>query len=428
MAKAETIDEELVLGLKAAKTKRCYFALVAKGSNDGALVISKQKIPPVLITVAKKKCGGSAVIKGAVVYEDGKYVFETPKPPAATLPATLKLLARRDAGLVIVAICRLSTDPEVLAEAGDGAGPSDAAPQAGDKAPRDEIHPAVAAEQFRERLKVLMPRYRAVLAAFPTQNATLEPLLKAVTLAAQKQLFAQGLIVLDRFEAALTAATTTKSTSQTQSTSQNGQAEFDRRFKELTPSLKRALALQTAVNDDLKREVHAAQSLAKSGDFKGANLGLNKVEGLIQRAFELPPARQPAAGDFATKWKPARAAWQAATEKVDQQMSQLQQALLKTDDPELHEIAELGLNGVTGDFKVSLMAALHELEGTSPEKLPQSAGKIRDMIGKFQSHLASDATVTVCDKNPFGVSVSIRKLLIPALAEVQKVLETVGAA
>ena len=161
MAKAETIDEELVVGLKMAKTRRCNFALVAKGSNDGALLISKQKIPPVLITAAKKKCGGSGVIKGAVVYEDGKYVFETPKPPAATLPATLKLLARRDAGLTIVAVCRQSTDPEVLAEAGEG----EAGAPTGDKSPKDEVHPAVAAEQFRERLKVLMPRYREVLGA-----------------------------------------------------------------------------------------------------------------------------------------------------------------------------------------------------------------------------------------------------------------------
>ena len=426
MAKAETIDEELVLGLKAAKTKRCKFALVVKGSADGALLISKQKIPPVLITVAKKKCGGSSVIKGAVVYEDGKYVFETPKPPAATLPATLKLLARRDAGLVIIAICRLSTDPEVLAEAGDGGGPSEGGPQAGDKAPKEELHPAVAAEQFRERLKVLMPRYRAVLAAFPSQNATLDPLLKAVTLAAQKQLFAQGLIVLDRIEAALTAATTTKITSQAQSTSQNGHAEFDQRFKELTPSLKRALALQSAVNDDLKREVHAAQALAKGGDFKGANLGLTQVEELIQRAFQAGPTRGPAPGDFATKWKPVRAAWQSASDTVDQQMKQLQQALLKTNNQQLHEIAEFGLNGVTDDLKVPLLAALHELDGTSAEKLPQFAGKVRDVAAKFQAHLASDERVTVCDKNHFRVNVTIRKLLIPALAKMQEVLETVG--
>ena len=104
----------------------------------------------------------------------------------------------------------------------------------------------------------------------------------------------------------------------------------------------------------------------------------------------------------------------------------MQQALLKTDDEELHEIAEFGLNGVTGDLKVPFMAALQELEASSGPKLTQSAGKVRDAATKFQAYLASDETVTVCDKNPFRVNVTIRKLLVPALAEIQKVLETVG--
>ena len=95
-------------------------ALVVKGASDGALIVSKQKIPPASIAESKKKCGGSAVIKGAVFYEDGKFVFETGKPPAATLPNALKLIAKRDAGLSIVAICRMGTDP-VLFDEEDGA-------------------------------------------------------------------------------------------------------------------------------------------------------------------------------------------------------------------------------------------------------------------------------------------------------------------
>jgi hypothetical protein len=109
VAKTETLDEELVAGLKMAKTRRCGFALVVKGASDGALVISKQKVPPALITLAKKKCGGTSVIQGAVFVEDGQYVFEVESEPAATLPNALKLIAKRDAGMTIVAVCRLGT-------------------------------------------------------------------------------------------------------------------------------------------------------------------------------------------------------------------------------------------------------------------------------------------------------------------------------
>ena len=58
----QEIDEELVTGLKAAKSKRMSFAVVLKGGSDGALIVSKQKIPPTAIAEAKKESGGSAVI------------------------------------------------------------------------------------------------------------------------------------------------------------------------------------------------------------------------------------------------------------------------------------------------------------------------------------------------------------------------------
>src|SRR5258706_16222071 len=61
--KVEELDAELAAGLKQAKGKRMYFAVVVKGGTDGALIVSKQKIPPTAIAEAKKKCGGSALIK-----------------------------------------------------------------------------------------------------------------------------------------------------------------------------------------------------------------------------------------------------------------------------------------------------------------------------------------------------------------------------
>jgi hypothetical protein len=116
-------DSELVAGLKAAKSKRMYFALVMKGGADGALVLSKQKVPPVLITAAKKKSGGSAVIKGFCSYEDGKYVFETAKIVAATAVQAVKTIVKRDAEQTIHPVFRVSTDPELAADeaAEDGA-------------------------------------------------------------------------------------------------------------------------------------------------------------------------------------------------------------------------------------------------------------------------------------------------------------------
>ncbi len=116
MAKTEELDKDLVDGLKQAKSKRSYFALVLKGGSDGAIIISKQKVPPGAINEAKKKCGGSAVVKGACFYEDGKYVFEMAKEPAATLPNAIKVIVKRDAGLTIQPVCRKGTNADLLDE------------------------------------------------------------------------------------------------------------------------------------------------------------------------------------------------------------------------------------------------------------------------------------------------------------------------
>jgi hypothetical protein len=121
MPKVDELDADLVAGLKQAKSKRMYFAMVVKGGADGALLVGKTKIPPKDIAEAKKKCGGSAVVKGAVFYEDGRYVFETAKEPAATLPNALKIIAKRDAGLSISPICRKGTSDDLADEdGGDG--------------------------------------------------------------------------------------------------------------------------------------------------------------------------------------------------------------------------------------------------------------------------------------------------------------------
>ncbi len=111
------IDSELAANVKIAKTKRMHFAFVAKGSSDGALVLAKSKVPPALITDAKKKSGGTQVFKGACFGEEGKLVFEMAKDPPATLATALKKVIQRDASVSIPCICRIGTDPDLADDA-----------------------------------------------------------------------------------------------------------------------------------------------------------------------------------------------------------------------------------------------------------------------------------------------------------------------
>ncbi|HEY2148907.1 MAG TPA: protein kinase, partial [Pirellulales bacterium] len=126
---AKDIDSELATNVKAAKTKRMYFAFVAKGSSDGALVLAKTKVPPALITDAKKRSGGTQVVKGACFGEDGKLVFEMAKEPPATMEAALKKVIQRDSGLTQVCVCRRGTAPDLADDDAATGKPTTAAPK-----------------------------------------------------------------------------------------------------------------------------------------------------------------------------------------------------------------------------------------------------------------------------------------------------------
>ena len=108
--------------------------------------------------------------------------------------------------------------------------------------------------------------------------------------------------------------------------------------------------------------------------------------------------------------KAAAAAWRAASDAIDQQIAHLQAALRSRDDDELHEIAEFGLNGITGNHKVRLMAALVGAEAGDARAM----ATLRRIVLAFRQHIETDERVGACDENPFGVKVRIRDTLAPA--------------
>jgi hypothetical protein len=125
---------------------------------------------------------------------------------------------------------------------------------------------------------------------------------------------------------------------------------------------------------------------------------------------------------FKKLWKAAATSWQSASDTVDGQMTQLQAALRGSDDPELQEIAETGVNAVTGDLKVPLMAVILDVTRATGPGLKASAEKARGIVTAFQSYLEGEGTVAACDQNPFGLTVTIRKSLGAALAQMDKIL------
>lgn len=107
--------------------------------------------------------------------------------------------------------------------------------------------------------------------------------------------------------------------------------------------------------------------------------------------------------------------WRAVSDLVDNQIARLQATLRGSDDEELAAIAEFGLNGVTGNHKVPLLAALM---GASAGNAGDRA-KLPGIVLAFRNYLENDEAVEACDENPFGVTVSIRQSLVAALKQVE---------
>ncbi len=129
--------------------------------------------------------------------------------------------------------------------------------------------------------------------------------------------------------------------------------------------------------------------------------------------------------DSDQRWQMACQAWRAASEAIDGQMGALQKALRASGDPELIDIAEFGLNAVTGDHKVRLTALLSELG--SPAAAQKSGAKTLALLSDFKTHIETDPRVAACDANPIAVPVSIRATIAPALAGLQAALEAARA-
>lgn len=125
---------------------------------------------------------------------------------------------------------------------------------------------------------------------------------------------------------------------------------------------------------------------------------------------------------FIAAWKQARGAWQDASEAVDGQISKLQSVLRGSGDPDLEKIAEYGLNAVTGNHRVRLMAAIMEIDRASGMPSRDMVANAAKRIGALEKHIASDAVVKAVDTNPFKVDMSIAKTLSGATTQLKGAL------
>ncbi len=106
MSTGAKVDSELKKGLTVAKSDRAKFAMVGKDVK-GVLIVSKTKIPPVQITVAKKTAASTQVLEGECYTLDGKMVFEVDSEPSGTMAGVIKKIANDSAGVSILPVFKV---------------------------------------------------------------------------------------------------------------------------------------------------------------------------------------------------------------------------------------------------------------------------------------------------------------------------------
>jgi hypothetical protein len=131
-------------------------------------------------------------------------------------------------------------------------------------------------------------------------------------------------------------------------------------LRALRPSIEAAVSAQPERKAEVVAALQKITDEIEGGAFDAAKTDLVAFGKLLQSLAEPAPG-----GDFDKLWPPAKAAWQAASDTVDEQISRMQAAMRESDLEELVRIAEFGFNGISGNFKVPLMAAIRNIDGSS---------------------------------------------------------------
>jgi len=195
---------------------------------------------------------------------------------------------------------------------------------------------------------------------------------------------------------------------------------------QLVPAIPKVAAGNDALQKSLVALAAAAQASLKTNDLAKASEGIDALRHALAAALEQVKQKAGAGAAPKVDWKAVRETWQSASDAVDQQITALQAALRKSGDDTLEEIAEFGVNGVTGNHKVRLMAAMMQLGSGDPAVIAKLAPATLTLVRDFRAYLDSDERVLVCDENPFGVAVSLRATFGGALTQIETALQSIA--
>ena len=184
---------------------------------------------------------------------------------------------------------------------------------------------------------------------------------------------------------------------------------------------------------ELKDLASKAQTAIKAGEESAATQAIDTFEAALQGGAapnggdstqaETKPTG-PAAPNAAVLQK-SRTAWVAARKRVEDEIGKLQQAMTKHYDgggfaAELDKVFQAKVEPILTSLDQSLATKLDEVgKNTDPGQHQKLVGEAQQIIGKYESFIASDPLIPQLDQNPF-VPLQIQKTLTATLEALKK--------
>jgi hypothetical protein len=234
-------------------------------------------------------------------------------------------------------------------------------------------------------------------------------------------------------------------------------ADLVAKMNKLSPAIQAAAQANPSRKADLLKPVAAFQGHVKAKDTSAAQGALKETAALLkqlgaasstpQPAPTPPPAppsgQQPQAKEqskeveqregeaqektpaeeqadrFKQDWAAARKKLRLAIDKVEEQLTGLADALLKSNDPNMVWVAEQGLTQLIGGLRASATT----IDKTASKTPAKTAAFAKPAIAELEKRIESEQ-IKVCDQNKFGAKVSVKKTIAGAIEELVKTLET----
>jgi hypothetical protein len=414
---AEEKDTKLVTALRQAKQQPMLFAFVAKGASEGALIVSKKKIPIKEINEAKQETGGKKVIRGRCVGEDGKMVFEVAKEPPSTLAKQLKKVIQESAGMMLQVETRVAADledeeEESETEGGETTEQTNHVPPA----PPPTTQPDSAAARFAARLKALAPIVAKIEAANVKQQIA-----EANKLYIGKQYDAAN-AALDQAELLLKQVQSSPSTSE----NDPAQARFAARLKALAPVVQKIEATGSPLVQQAKVQIATANKLYLAKQYQQANETLDQAEALVKQALT---GGAPQGSLSVMKLGKARIEWGGIRTMALQDIKRLQTALKDEFQDDAEQLPQLTdclkkLDSLLTDFNEELDNQLDAVLNAKDEGQRRSlAQTAKATMARFVQLVDKDPVVKALDGNEM---IPDMQVAAPMRAKLQEIATALG--